>query len=1218
MSQEYNILDSPVPEIKTPILKPVKATRVTQLKSLADTAKDKLNKFADWIMAYVPPEVRKPANKRINALKKIVNSIYNSGIKKKATALKGYLTSYEIKGGSKTAPKTFMGYWKGAVLKFLREKEKPIKVKMILVCEFYKKKISSFGYFHTEVEIITKSSDLDVIYRKTKDVILEKFANYQNRGSGWIFKKIVALEIHVDKYNPIAARSFIPLPKKLMLKKAIINFRNEDNQCFKWAVTTAIFPIETTHPERIPAVLRKAAEKLNWQGLEFPVEVDKIEIFEENNPGYGVNVFGYKETEEVYPIRVSENGKKKINLLMISNEETNHYCWVKNMSRLLNSQVTKSKNQRFFCDRCLCSFYKQSSLDKHSEYCKDHEAVKIKLPKKGTRLCFKNYNHSMRVPFVIYADFECFTHKLASCQPNDEESYTEKFQMHKPSGYCYMVMSDKPQIVKYTATSDEDVGQKFVESLEETVRKLYSSIRHKKVVMVDGDSESYKNATHCHICEGLLNNTAPDGTVGIDKVLDHDHLTGRYRGAAHNACNINYKIPKHIPVVFHNLAGYDAHLFIKNLGVTEGKVDCIPNNEEKYISFKKEIVVGKFTDKNGKTQNVKREIRFIDSFKFMASSLDRLVGNLKKDEFKNMKGQFESDKLDMLLRKGVFPYDYFDSIEKLDDTSLPPKEEFYSRLNNKHISDVDYEHAQKVWQEFGIRTMKEYHDLYLKCDVILLADVFETFRDVCLKNYRLDPCWYYTAPGLSWDAMLKKTKIQLELLSDPDMLLMIERGVRGGISMISKRYAKANNKYMKNYDPAKESAYIKYLDANNLYGWAMSEPMPTHGFKWMHKEEIKYWRKHPCILEVDLEYPTELHELHNEYPLAPERLLADSSSSGSGVEKLIPNLNNKTKYVVHHQILKLYESLGLKVTKVHRGIVFKESNWLGEYISLNTNLRTAAKNDFEKDFFKLMNNSVFGKTMENIRNRQDIRLATNEAQVKRLVGKPNYKRRTIFSENLVAVHMGKTELNFNKPIYVGMSILDASKALMYDFHYNYIKPKYGISLPDGKAGSRAELLFTDTDSLMYEIKTEDFYKDIYADLESKFDTSAYGSHAVIDKKINKKVIGMMKDETSGVEITEFVGLRSKLYSYRVAEKEEKKCKGIKKAVVKDTITFNDYVKCLFSGQEQMRKMNVLRSEKHQIYAETVNKVALSANDDKRTILEDRIHTNAVGYNSREL
>ena len=322
----------------------------------------------------------------------------------------------------------------------------------------------------------------------------------------------------------------------------------------------------------------------------------------------------------------------------------------------------------------------------------------------------------------------------------------------------------------------------------------------------------------------------------------------------------------------------------------------------------------------------------------------------------------------------------------------------------------------------------------------------------------------------------------------------------------------------------------------------------------MSEEELKNWRSHSCILEVDLEYPKEIHDLHNDYPLAPERLKV------AGVEKLIPNLCNKKNYVVHHKALKLYESFGLKITKIHRGIKFKESAWLKPYIDLNTELRTKAKNDFEKDFFKLMNNSVFGKTMEKIRSRVDIRLVTNEDQAKKLISKPNYQHRTIFCENLIAIHMKKTRLLFNETVYLGMCIIYLSKTLTYDFHYNYIKPKYS---------DRAKLLFTDTDSLMYEITTEDFYRDISSDVHKKFDTSSFAKDhkSVIPTGVNKQVIGMMKDEAGGKQITEFVGLRPKLYSFKIDEKEEKKCKGVKKSEVKRTINFKDYKDCLFTGKK---------------------------------------------------
>ena len=566
-----------------------------------------------------------------------------------------------------------------------------------------------------------------------------------------------------------------------------------------------------------------------------------------------------------------------------------------------------------------------------------------------------------------------------------------------------------------------------------------------------------------------------------------------------HTCNLKYRKRNFTSVVFHNLSGYDSHLFIKCLGFSEGNIDCIPNNEERYISFTKKIQVGGYT-KKGEIKPLHHQIRFIDSFKFMATSLDKLVNNLPKDAFNNIKRYYADNKLSLLTTKGVYPYEYMNSKERLKETQLPPKEAFYSRLNDEGISDENYTHAREVWETFEMKNLEDYHNLYNRVVVLLLADVFENFREICIKNYNPDPAHYYTAPGLAWDAALKVTKVKLELLSNMDMLLMVEKGIRGGVSMISNRYGKANNKYMgKSFKDIEPSKYITYLDANNLYGRAMSKPLPTHGFKWMKVSELETWEKHSCILEVDLEYPKSLHDLHSDYPLAPEQIEVNK------VLKLIPNLGDKKKYILHYENLKQYLSLRLKLINIRRGIKFEENQWLEKYIALNTDLRTVAKNEFEKDFSKLMNNSAFGKTMENIRNRVDIKLVNNKKQAEKLSAKPNFNHCNIFSEDLAAIHMKKTKLVFNKPVYLGMCILDLSKTLMYDFHYNYIKQKYG---------DKAKLLFTDTDSLMYEIQTEDFYKDISADVKRRFDTSDYplDHRSGIPSGLNKKVLGMFKDK----------------------------------------------------------------------------------------------------------
>ena len=342
---------------------------------------------------------------------------------------------------------------------------------------------------------------------------------------------------------------------------------------------------------------------------------------------------------------------------------------------------------------------------------------------------------------------------------------------------------------------------------------------------------------------------------------------------------------------------------------------------------------------------------------------------------------------------------------------------------------------ERVW----INSLGEYHDLYLKTDVILLANVFEAFRKVCLDNYGLDPGHFYTAPGLAWKSCLKKTKIRLELLLDPDMLLMFERGVRGGITQSIHRWAKANNPYMgSEYAPREPTRYLQYLDANNLHGWAISQPLPTRGFCWVDIKpddvgKLTNYSKKGYLLEVDVAYPKELHDYHNDLPFMCGRMAIN------GVEKLVPNLYYKKRYVIHIRVLEQALKHGLVLECIHRAIEFKQLAWMKEYIDFNTKLRTAAANDFEKDFYKLLNNTVFGKTMENIRKDRNIKLITNQEVYLKAVMKRNFKSGVRFSPNLMGCELGKIKVVMNKPVYLGQAILDLGKIVMYEFHYDYMK-----------------------------------------------------------------------------------------------------------------------------------------------------------------------------------
>ncbi|XP_064641345.1 uncharacterized protein LOC135496134 [Lineus longissimus] len=448
--------------------------------------------------------------------------------------------------------------------------------------------------------------------------------------------------------------------------------------------------------------------------------------------------------------------------------------------------------------------------------------------------------------------------------------------------------------------------------------------------------------------------------------------------------------------------------------------------------------------------------------KLMQSSLANLAKNLPNQQMKNLATKFNGEHFDLVTRKGVDPYEWVDSHEKFQSQQLPSIEEFYSTFNNTKISQEEYLHAQHVWDKFNCQTFQEYHKLYLETDVLLLADIIENFRQTCMNIYNLDPAFFFTSPGLSWQAMLKMTKVEIELLTDVDMYNFFELGIRGGVCQASHRYGKANNPLLKDYDENQPTSYITYVDANNLYGVAMGQDLPVRNFKWMSQTDFNKWQDIPCTLEVDLEYPKHLHNLHNDYPLAPEHKN----------DKLIPNLQDKKNYIVHHKILKFYLCQGLKLTKIHRGVSYEESSFLKEYIDFNTSQRANAKNDFEKDFFKLMNNAIFGKTMESVRRRKDITLATTADQLRKLVNSNNYTSHKIFCKDVVMVERQKAEVYLNKPIFMGQAILDLSKEHMYDFHYSHMMKKYG---------HKAQLLYTDTDSLVYNIQTDDIYKDMQKD-----------------------------------------------------------------------------------------------------------------------------------------
>ena len=1051
-----------------------------------------------------------------------------------------------------------------------------------------------------EPKIILEGTDLNELYDEIMDEINERMEILQDtEGSGWVFEGVENIEILTVPYEPLRGSKYIELPKHISDKKAVINIQNKDEECFKWCVLRALNPTQS-NPHRVDKKLREAEKTINMDGIDIPTKIDDITKFENQNIDIAIVVLGLNENGNVYTIRLSKYAyqrKHLVVLLLITDLEKDfHYTLVNSHSRLISSQFSKHEHKNYICWNCINIFYDEEKFQYHRDQCKENKPQNIIMPKKGSVVKFKNYKNTSWFPFVVYADIESLTTKIETPDINPESSYTIKTQSHQPISYVFRFVSYN-QIVMENKTiiyTGEDCMDNLVEELEYLVSIIYNKPQATPIYERE-DKIRQANSNTCHVCNGEF-------IEYNQKFRDFEYYTGEYLGACHHKCK-NTK-PDFIPIFFHNLANYDSHLFITKLAskFNGEKVEVIPTNEQKYISFTKFSQVDIYKDIDGKNKNIYFRLRFVDSLKFMNSGLATLASNLPKNKFKNLEERFSGKQLELAKRKGVFPYDWFDSIEKLKYDRLPPIEDFYSLLNEEGISQEEYDFALEVWNTFNCQTFKDYLELYNLIDTLLLANIFENFRETCFDNYGIDPACYFTSPGLFWDAMLKDTGIELELLTDVDMFLFFKRMIRGGISMISTRYAKANNPYMgDSYNHEKETSYISYFDANNLYGYIMMDKLPYRNFKWMTREEMENWKTIPCALEVDLEYPKELHDLHNDLPLCPENI-----ETKNKINKLIPTLNNKEKYVIHYRTLMLCLDLGMKLKKIHNGIKFEEKDWMKSYIDKNTKLRTLATNDFEKDFFKLGNNSIFGKTSEDETKRCTVELVTTVKRLKKLTCKKNLKGVRVFKDDLMSVHMGNTNVKITKPIYVGATVLDTSKIPMYNFHYNYIKKNYG---------NNAKLLDMDTDGVKYHIKTEDIYKDMNKNVREIFDTSNYPNNhqSGIKNGINKKVPGKFKDELGGEPIIAYAGPRAKLYSYlTLSNIEEKKAKGIKKYAIKNKLIFEDFKECVLNRTTKRITQSNIRSYNHEVYTEIINKVALNWYDDKRYILENGIDTLAWG------
>ena len=951
-------------------------------------------------------------------------------------------------------------------------------------------------YLHTKAQTVFNDFELDDVVNSIINQTIERNANFIQDRSGLTIHQVILTELHISAHAPLSAASgWSELPKAIRDKHAVINVHNKegDNRCFGYAMLSMLHPAED-HADR-PEKYDPYFQTLNLHQLNYPIYPNNVPQIEDalqmtisiyGHSHKGLKKFPFYISKKQYPTRID---------LLYWDE---HFAWIKDFPALFHD-ITKHEHRLWFCHNCLGHFQSQQAIDNHHRNCKmaGFMSTIYTMPYPGTVLKFKNVRHQQKLVFRIFADSE------ALIDPGvDNPNYLP----HTPCSVGFKLVSLLPGFqIPYQSYRGPDCFDWFLDTLIEVERRCLHYLFEERPLIWETDQKAqdrHAAATICYLCGGEFSND-----INYQKVRDHDHLTGLYRGAAHSKCNLQLQKTYKIPVFFHNFRGYDSHLLVHSLPRhPERKINVIAQSMEKYL------ILG-WGD----------HIVFKDSNQFLSPALERLAANLLKagrENFVHLLHEFPvNENVDLLLRKGVYPYDYMDAVMRFAEVEMPPIEAFHNKLKDEDISAADYAHAKNVWNKFNCANIGDYHDLYLKTDVMLLADVWDSFTKTCFEQYKLDPGHYVSAPHLTWDAMLLYTDAKIGLLSDPEMFSFYNDNIRGGICYIAKRHALANHPDLPGYDPNSPIVLLPDIDANNLYGAAMMVSMPIGEFQWLTPIEIAQidWcaqsddQDYGFTVECDLDYPQELHDAHNDYPLAPERVQVNYSciskkqvaiarayglARNSGTTKLMPNLMDKRFYVCDYMNLKFYIEHGLKLIRVRRVIRYRQSKWLMPYIALNTELRKNGKQEHEKDFYKLMNNSAFGKTCENLTKRSDIRLVVTDQQRKRFTEKAHFQQARIFGESLAAIQMEKLFTKIDKPTQVGFKVLEASKLVMYKFYYDQLKVWYG---------DRVHLLFTDTDSFMLEIQTDDWEADM-AKYKEFFDLSFYPPGSPMRDCTNDKVL----------------------------------------------------------------------------------------------------------------
>ena len=1138
--------------------------------------------------------------------------------------------------------------------------------------------------------VINSEHDINRFLHVSKQILHSRFEAILTRGSGWSMYSINSCSLEIAKNMSLNGSCITDKISISHLKELkTINFIWHDNRKYENGCLFYCIASYFTGSNEMDILNNFIDNKMNVSNIQTPVSLSQIHQLESQNKelNFKINVLELQMDEEprynkkkknVIPIRTHQyqSAEHIINVLWVrfisevlvhqflDREDTykcqedsvfddeslniaaeqfeeedsissvfcdkflnmygkrGHFMLIKNLKTFL-----RCHRKKYVCANCLTQFQSLSKYKLHETICFSFKPLVIEMPKKGEVLQFSNFNKKFKLPFVIFYDFEailqpvdnavqcmhCFNTNQAICNHK-----TKVINKQIPSCYSLLLIDEYHNVLDQSVYTGSDCVEHFLAKLFQIRNKIFNLLLEKEeMVMTQTDKIHFANTNTCHICDRPI---LKNDILG-HKTMDHSHTKKSYLGPAHNICNLKRRERFCIPVIAHNSINYDQHFVLSELHkiANPGTISAIPNNTE---SFKTFTVAG---------------LNFLDSFAYLPCSLAQLAKdlsvtpNLKYDilDQLNLYKVGEEDKKELLLRKGVYPYDYANSFQVYEETSLPPKEKFYSTLHNSSISDADYQHALKVFETFNCKTFKSYTELYCQLDVAILSQVVMEFRNIIYKDIQLDLLQYISLPQLSMDAMLKTTKNQLELLSDETMHLLIEDNIRGGVVFCNERY-KENNVQDSSQD-------LIYVDVNSLYAWSMDHFLPYSDYEWCSLDELYNidWERIDTegdkgyILKVDLICPPEIHDFLSEYPVAPENITISyeqlspyakhclhelRDKNDYQARKLIASVGDKKEYLTHFANLKFYLSLGLQLGKIHCGFSFTQKKCLSDYVNYCMEKRRNAPSKFSNKTWKFLLNSAFGKFIERIRDRLQCRFTTHPSFCAKFISDSNTTSFKIINDSLVCVFTKQRHAYMSRPLVIGYSILEISKRLMYDLFYKQLKPRFML----------LKCLYTDTDSLVIWCKKfkQDYDKDIFEIIEDLMDFSNFPTTHKLYSVQYKNALGKIKSELGSNKLLRIVALRSKTYAIEVENQDViRRAKGVSYSYQK-SIPFQAYLDCILNINQHSIGQYQIRSYNHKLVTQKMTKISFASFDDKRFLFNCGVHSlpyqhfrlNNINYN----